>query len=368
MNGSRREFLRTAAMLPFALQHPAVFANPVKRSLTRIATEEAFLTPEIAEGWKSLLANGALDEPGFRRMGTMLFQDNPGSRLIRDRLLDVGERRLQHMDATGIAVQVMSMASPGVQVFETSTAIELAKQSNDRLGEAIAAHPKRFAGLATIAPQSPIDAATELERAVQELGLKGAIINSHTKGEYLDDEKFWPIFEAAQSLNVPIYLHPRTPSPTMIEPYLDYGLYLAGWGFAVETSLHAMRLIGGGVFDQFPNLKVILGHMGEGIPFWLQRLDDQHLLRMKMGGVKKEQKLPSQYFENNFLITTSGVTSHAVLRLVQEVLGAKRILFAADYPYASVEEAVQFMDTAPISDSDRQKIYHNNAEMLFKLS
>jgi 2,3-dihydroxybenzoate decarboxylase len=186
-------------------------------------------------------------------------------------------------------------------------------------------------------------------------------------GEYLDDPKCWAIFEAAESLGAPIYLHPREPAPGLVQPYLDYGLYFAGWGFAAEAGLHAMRLIMCGVFDRFPKLKIIIGHMGEGIPFWLQRIDNRYLLQVKIGAVNKMPRLPSEYFKDNFVITTSGVTHHGVLRLMHEVLGPERILFAADYPYESTEEAVTFMDTAPLAEDDRKKIYEQNATKLLRL-
>jgi 2,3-dihydroxybenzoate decarboxylase len=339
----------------------------MEKQIRRITTEEAFVTPEIAEEWARVLANGAPGEPGFQKMGETILSDNPGTNFVHQRLVDLGQGRIADMDAAGIDFQVISITSPGVQVFEADLGIALARQANDRLSEAVQAHPHRFAGLAAVAPQSPMEAAQEIERAVQQLGLKGALINSHTQGEYLDDPKYWPIFEAAEAHEAPIYLHPRTPSPTMIAPFLDYGLYFAGWGFTIETATHALRLIMGGVFDHFPRLKIILGHMGEGLPYWLQRLDNRYLLQVKIGAVPKMSRLPSEYFKDNFVITTSGVTSPPALRHALEVLGPDLILFAADYPYESVEEAVYFMDTAPISDGDRGKIYQTNAEKLFKL-
>lgn len=366
MNITRRKLLKLSAALPIAF-HTKAYAATDKKNIKRIAIEEAFVTQEIADEWNKIIANGSPGEPGFRMMGATILADNPGTRLIHKRLIDLGDDRIRDMDASGIDMQVISITSPGVQVLEANIARDLAKQANDRLSEAVRSHPDKFAGLAAIAPQLPEDAAKELERAINKLGLKGALINSHTNGEYLDDKKYWPILEAAASLNAPIYLHPRTPANSIIKPYLDYGLYFAGWGFAVETSLHAMRLIMSGVFDQFPNLKIILGHMGEGIPFYLPRIDNRYLLQTKIGAVKMMKKLPSEYFKDNFVITTSGVTSKPALRHAMDELGADKILFAADYPYESVDEAVQFMDTASISDDERNKIYHRNTEKLFNL-
>jgi 2,3-dihydroxybenzoate decarboxylase len=335
--------------------------------MKRIAVEEAFVTQEIADEWANVIATGAKNEPGFRKMGETILADSPGTRIIHERLIDLGAGRIAHMDATGIDIQVISITSPGVQVFEPELATTLARQANDQLSEAIKNHPDRFAGLAAVAPQSPQTAALEIERAIQKLGLCGVLINSHTGGEYLDDQKYWEIFAAAEANNAPIYLHPRTPSPEMISPFLDYGLYFAGWGFTVETATHGLRLIMGGVFDHFPKLKIVLGHMGEGLPYWLQRLDNRYSLQVEIGAVPKMPRLPSEYFKDHFLITTSGVCSPPALRHVLEVLGSDAVLFAADYPYESVEEAVSFLDNAPISDQERRKIYQTNAEKLFRL-
>jgi 5-carboxyvanillate decarboxylase len=334
--------------------------------MRRIAVEEAFLTEDIAREWSKVLA-GASVEPGFRMMGDTMLGQSPGARRVHEQLIDVGAGRIALMDATGIDMQILSMTAPGVQVFDPATATRLARESNDVLVEAIKGHPTRLAGLAAVAPQNPKDAAAELARVAGLSGIKGLIINSHTGGEYLDAAKYWPIFEAAEALGLPLYLHPREPSPSMIGPYLEYGLYFAGWGFAAEVGLHAMRLIMSGVFERFPRLQIILGHMGEAIPFWLQRIDNRYLLQVKIGAVTKLARLPSEYFLQNFVITTSGVCSEPALKLSLDVLGVDRILFAADYPYESVEEAVSFMDRADLSDDARGRIYWQNAARIFHL-
>jgi len=335
-------------------------------AMRRIAIEEAFVTEEIAQEWKKVLASKFV-EPGFQMMGNTILGDDPGARLVHSRLVDAGEGRIKQMDSDGIDFAVLSLTSPGVQAFDAVTATRLAKDANDAMAKAVAANPQRLAALAAVAPHYPAGAASELQRAMTSLGMKGFLINSHTMGEYLDDQKFWPIFEAAQALDAPLYLHPREPGPDLVKPFLDYGLYFAGFGFAVETSLHAMRLIMCGLFDEFPKLKIILGHMGEGLPFWLQRIDNRYLLQVKIGAVKKMKRLPSEYFLDNFLITTSGVMSAPALKLSIEVLGVERIMFAADYPYESVTEGVQFMDTVDIPEEYRRLIYSGNAEKLFKL-
>ena len=335
-------------------------------SFRRIAVEEAFVTPDIMKQWHVVLA-GKDVEPGFARMGETILAQTPGNKVLDDRLLDIGAGRLAHMDAIGIDMQVLSLTSPGVQVFDTDLATRLTADSNDALAAAVRAHPTRFAGLAAIAPQDPVSAAKEIERAATKLKLNGLIVNSHTKGEYLDAPKFTPIFEAAQAADLPIYLHPREPAASWVGPYLDYALWFAGWGFAAETGLHAMRMIMSGLFDRFPKLRIVLGHMGEGLPFWLQRIDNRYLLEVKIGACAKLARLPSEYFLENFVITTSGVTSMPALRLSLDVLGVDRILFAADFPYEDDAEAVRFLDAAGITEDERRKIYQTNAERVFRL-
>ena len=334
-------------------------------AIRRIAVEEAFVTPEIMAQWHVVLS-GRDVEPGFAKMGESILAQTPGTKALDDRLLDIGAGRIAHMDSLGVDVHVLSLTAPGVQVFDAPLATRLAAEANDALAAAVKAHPTRFAGLAAIAPQDPAAAAREIERG-KKLGLCGVIINSHTKSEYLDLRKFRPILEAAEALDMPIYLHPREPAPSMITPYLDYGLYFATWGFSAETGLHAMRLIMSGAFDRHPKLRIVLGHMGEGLPFWLQRIDNRYALQVKIGAVDKLPKPPSQYFLDNFVITTAGVTSMPALRLCLDVLGVERILFAADFPYEDDAEAVRFMDGAQVTEDERRQIYETNARQVFKL-
>jgi len=195
--------------------------------IRRIAVEEAFVTQEIADEWDKVLTSKFI-EPGFLKMGESILAKNEGTKVIHSKLLDLGAGRIAQMDADGIDLAVLSLISPGVQAFDAVTATELAAQSNDVLAAAVTKHPTRFAGLAAIAPHYPKGAVKELERAAGSLGMKGVIVNSHTHGEYLDDQKYWPILEAAESLGLPIYLHPREPAPIMVSPFLDYGLYFAG--------------------------------------------------------------------------------------------------------------------------------------------
>ena len=331
-----------------------------------IAIEEAFVTAEIAAEWKKVLDRPDV-EPGFAKMGESILAETPGNALLHSRLLDIGHGRIAHMDEIGIDMQVLSLTSPGVQVFVPDLATRLAAEANDALAAAVRAAPSRLAGLGAIAPQAPEAAAREIGR-IKTLGLRGLIVNSHTFGEYLDAPRCTPIFEAMEATGLPMYLHPREPAPSMVTPFLDYGLYFAGWGFAVETGLHAMRLIMSGTLARFPKLKIILGHMGEGIPFWLQRIDNRYLLQVKIGAVAKLPRLPSEYFLENFVITTAGVTSMPALRLSIDVLGAERILFAADYPYEDDAEAVRFLNSAALTEQERNLISHQNGERLLGLS
>lgn len=331
----------------------------------RIATEEAFTTPEILDRYRELLREPGVD-PGFGSLWGHFSKHAP----MVGRLLDVGERRIADMDDAGIAMQVLSLTAPGVQVFEAEEAVALARSSNELLADAIRRYPARFAGLAAVAPQNPAEAAKELERGVRRLGLKGAIVNSHTRGEYLDAQKFWPIFEAAEALGVPIYLHPTSLPPAMVQPFLERGLDGAIYGFAAETGLHILRIILAGVFDRFPRLQMVMGHLGEGLPFWLFRIDFMHRAMVKAeryASVKKLNRQPSDYLRDNFHVTTSGMAWEPAILYAQCVLGADRVLYAMDYPYQFVPEEVQVTDGLPISGEDKHKLYQLNAERVFSL-
>jgi 2,3-dihydroxybenzoate decarboxylase len=274
------------------------------------------------------------------------------------------------MDASGIDLQLLLLTSPGVQVFDADTATGLARSVNDELAQAIAAHPDRYAGLAAIAPQDPAAAAKELERAVNGLALKGAVVNSHTQGEYLDDPKYWDIFAAAEALDVPIYLHPNTPPNAMIQPFMERGLDGAVYGFAVETGLHALRLVVSGVFDRFPKLQIVLGHLGEGLPYWLFRIDFMHgasVRAQRYASQPKLQRAASEYLRQNFHYTTSGMAWTPPILYAQSVMGVSRVMYAMDYPYQFVPEEVNVTDALPLGYEDHKAFYQGNAERVFKL-
>ncbi|HWW65283.1 MAG TPA: amidohydrolase family protein [Sphingomonadaceae bacterium] len=339
--------------------------KPIKAKgrIRRIATEEAFATHEQIEALRAVThSNWANADVGFWR--GILSRPNDAR---PPALLDIGEGRLRDMDANGVDMQLLSLTSPGVQMFDADTAAGIATSSNDELAAAIARHPTRFAGLAAIAPQDPARAVKELDRAIGTLKLNGIIINSHTNGEYLDQERYWPILEAAEALNAAIYIHPRTLPESAIGPYLDYNLWSAMWGYAAEAGLHGMRILTSGVLDRFPKLKIVLGHMGEGIPYWVYRIDHMYGVTSRHSAVKLKMK-PSEYLTRNFAITTSGMNHHPALDYCVEVLGADNIMWAIDYPYQDSKEAVTFMDSAALSDAQRAKIYHGNAETLFHIA
>lgn len=340
-------------------------------SYLRIAAEEAFAPPEILERYRALLRDGGHGDPGFQSLcGFYLGNPSPRIAEVISRMTDLGDLRIHDMDQTGIARQILSLTAPGVQIFDKPLAVALARSSNDFLAEAIRRRPDRFSGLAAIAPQEPAVAARELERGVRSLGLKGAIVNSHTRGEYLDDPKFWPIFEAAEALDVPLYLHPNTPPPAMIAPFLDRGLDGAIFGFAVETGLHILRIIVSGVFDRFPRLRLVVGHLGEGLPYWLFRIDFMHDRMMRANrysSLPKLQRKPGDYMRENIFVTTSGMAWEPPILYAQSVLGVDRVLYAMDYPYQFVPEEVSVTDNLPIADADKMKLYQFNAERVFNL-
>ena len=337
----------------------------------RIATEEAFGPPEMFRMYREMLDRKSFDDPGFQSLwGFYLLSRSERATGIIERLQDIGERRIRDMDSAGISRQIVSLTSPGVQVFDAATATALAKSSNDQLADAIRKHPDRFSGLAAVAPQDPSAAATELERGVRKLGLKGAIINSHTLGEYLDDPKFWDIFAAAEALDVPIYLHPNTPSRGMIAPLLERGLDGAIYGFGVETGMHLLAIITSGAFDRFPGLKIVVGHLGEALPFWLFRLDYMHrasVMSQRYARMQPLKEKVSDYMRENVYVTTSGMAWEPAILFCQSVLGMDRVLYAMDYPYQFVVDEVTTSDNLPLSDVDKKKFFQLNAEKVFSL-
>jgi predicted TIM-barrel fold metal-dependent hydrolase len=286
---------------------------------------------------------------------------------LRDRLLDLGELRLREMDESGIDVQVISHANPGTQRMDAATAVPLARQANDGLSEIISAYPERFAGFATLPTPDPGAAADELERTVKELGFKGAMVNGPTNGVWFDDRRFWPICERAQALDVPIYLHPSAPHPDVTKAYYqDYladfpALSAAAWGFMVETATEGIRLILSGMFDVYPDLKIILGHMGEALPFALWRIDNS----LNRPGNKRIAF--RETFCRNFYVTTSGFFSTPALQCCLMELGIDRVLFSVDYPFEENAPGTKWFEGVPLSAEDKAKILNGNAARLLGL-
>jgi len=317
-----------------------------------IALEEHFWTPAVAE------AIGALRNPDA----------GPESELGAN-LADLGERRLAAMDASGVDLQVISHTTPGVQHLDGPTAVPLAREANDVLAAAVQEHPSRFAGLATLPTSDPAAAADELSRSVQELGLLGAMVNGHTSGRFLDDPAFAVLLERFERLDVPLYLHPAEPVPAVREAYYDgfapavsWFLSAAAWGWHSETALHVLRMVVAGVFDRHPGLRVIIGHMGEMLPFMLQRVDEN--LPPRVTGL---DRLPSEYILDRLVITTSGMFSVPPLRCALDVFGIERVLFSIDWPYAPNEEGRRLLGEAALSGEDLEAFAHGNAERVLGL-
>lgn len=303
--------------------------------------------------------------PGFMdRFGRQSFH-NKG-----EQLCDLNERRIAEMDAAGIDMQVLSLTSPGTEALAAEEAVKIASSANEFLAAAIERHPSRFAGLAALPTAAPDLAAGELERMVCQHGFKGAVINGHIQGRYLDDQFFWPIMERAEALQVPLYLHPAPPPQPVIDAYYTGNfpaevtrmLSTAGWGWHIETAVHILRLILSGVFDRYPKLQIMIGHMGEALPFMLPRLD-----LVLQPNLTKLQRPMAAYLRENIHYTFSGFNfTAAFLNLLLEV-GSDRIMFSTDYPYGSLEKGRSFLSQLPVSSPDREKIAHGNAELLLRL-
>jgi predicted TIM-barrel fold metal-dependent hydrolase len=321
-----------------------------------IAIEEHFLTPMYRQHVSANeYRNFYLSSRG-RIMGHDIIEEN----------LDIDERRIANMDANGVELQVLSFGSPGPQGFAADVAIPMARDANDRLYQAIQQNPRRFAGFAALPAADPEAAADELERCVLKLGFKGAMIHSHQQGEFLDARKYWPMWERAETLGVPIYLHPALPHPAVVKAYFDgyEELARAPWGFAVDTSCHFLRLVFCGLFDAYPKLKIILGHLGEGLPFAMHRLHDHSWAAAKRRGLERS---PLEYLQENLLVTTSGNWFEPAFVCTLLALGADNILFAVDWPYESNKTGMEFLKKLAISDADKAKIAHLNAERVLRL-
>jgi predicted TIM-barrel fold metal-dependent hydrolase len=310
----------------------------------------------------------ALEEHYYDRELVATF-DGPEGRApeTRRRLDDLGDLRIKEMDEAGIDVQVISHGAPSTQRLDAETAVRLARNVNDRLAQAIAAYPDRFAAFAALPTPDPKAAADELERTVTQLGFKGAMVHGLTNGVFFDDKRFWSIFERAQALDVPLYVHPAVPHSAVVEVYYqDYladfpTLRTAAWGFTVETATQGIRLVLSGVFDAYPDVKIILGHMGEGLPFLLWRIDHA-LSRPGNRSVSFREQ-----FSQHFYITTSGNFSTPALLCSMMELGVDRILFSVDWPFVPNIPGTKWMNELQLSAEDKIKILSGNAKRLLKM-
>lgn len=284
-------------------------------------------------------------------------------------LLEVGDARIADMDASGIDMQVLSLVNGGMDRLDAATAAALARDANDELAAIVRSRPGRYAGFAALDLQQPEKAAAELERAVRQLGFKGAMIHGTVNGVFLDDPKFTPVFAAAQALDVPVYLHPTTAPAPVQQAYfsglpgrVDFILSRAAWGWHAELGMHCLRLIVSGLFDRFPKLQIIIGHMGENLPFSITRADS-----VLARGAMHLQRRPAEYFHEHFYITTSGYFTLPPFLCALQVVGADRLMFSVDHPFSSNAEARAFLNALPISPQDMEKITHLNAERLLRL-
>lgn len=313
---------------------------------------------------------GFLAGPGRTYKEQMLRAAFLGGERVIKQLCEVGVARIDEMDAAGIDMQILSLNYPGVEQSDPDEAVAVATEANDFLRDAIAQHPTRLAGLAVLPTGAPDKAAQELQARISQKGFKGAIINGHNRGRYLDDPFYTPILECAASLGAPIYLHPTLPPKAVQEasfggfsPAVNFLLAGPAWGWHIETAVHVLRMVAGGVFDRFPTLQVVIGHMGEGLPFMMPRLD-----AFLPQAVTKLQRPVGAYLRENLHYTFGSFNYPSTfLNLALEV-GFERILFSVDYPYGSMKDSRDFLDKLAASPADRARMAHRNAEDLFRLN
>jgi 2,3-dihydroxybenzoate decarboxylase len=321
--------------------------------MRKIAVEEHFTTQAYQAYLAKVTASG-----GFSSLGKLPPQ-------LDAKMLDLGKSRLLEMGESGIDMQVLSLTVPGLERVPAADAVELARDINDELADAMQRNPAHFAGFAALPTLDPQAASAELARAVQKLGLKGAMINGQPQEGFLDDSVYWDIFAQAEALNVPLYLHPSAPTPGTLQAYAGRPELVGPlWRFTVDIATQALRLIFSGVFDRFPKLTIMLGHMGETLPYMLWRLDS----RWKFSPLHRHlEREPSQYIRENMLVTTSGMFSDTALLCAIAALGVERILFAVDYPFEPNNAGAVFIEQVPLAEADREKIASLNAERWLRL-
>jgi len=322
-----------------------------------ITLEEHFATP------------GFLNGPGRDLKEQAEKYNNARAIKLIPQLCDLGAKRIAEMDAAGIDMQIVSLTAPGVEQLDAGEAAAVATETNDFIADAMKKHPDRFGGFAALPTAAPDKAAQELERRVRGQKFAGAIINGHNRGRYLDDKFFWPILECAEKIGAPIYLHPTRPPKPVVEasfagfaPLVSEMFAGPGWGWHIETAVHVLRIILGGVFDRFPNLQIVIGHLGEGLPGMFQRVD------VMAPAVTKLKRPVTAYLRENLHYTFSGFFfPPTFLSLLLELGGVDRIMFSIDHPYQAMPEGRAFLEQLPVTAADRERIAHGNAEKLFKL-
>jgi 2,3-dihydroxybenzoate decarboxylase len=318
--------------------------------MRKIALEEAFTAPSTEPYLKiTLKAVDPSQWPGFIQ------------------LLEDSEERIRQMTEAGVDIFVLSQTSPGVQAEpDAGVAVQRAREANDYLHAQVQLHPDRYRGFAHLPMQDVQAASDELQRCVKELGFLGAMINGNTNGDYLDAEKYLPFWERVVDLDVPIYIHPADP---FVQPYVMEGYPViqgAAWGWSVDNSCHFLRLLFSGLFDRLPELTIILGHMGETLPYFAWRLDSRYEATTS-SDTPRLKKLPSDYFRSNLIITTTGVCQDSSLQCAIAEMGEDRVLFSVDYPYEKTKETANWIETTPLTDAQREKICYSNAERVLRL-
>ena len=326
-----------------------------------VALEEHFVVPELTKRIDPAL----IRQRGFPQPGTPAAAHLPSRQLA-----DLGADRLASMDAGGISVQVLSLSGPGADLLDAARAPQLARDFNDHLAGVIKQHPERYAGFAHLPMTAPEAAADELERTIRELDFKGAVVNGLTDGRFLDDPWFEPILARAVTLDVPIYIHPHLPPRSVFAAYysglpgnIGTMLSMAGWGWHSEVAIHILRLVLAGTLEKHPKLKLIIGHMGEGLPAMLQRCDEVFGRLAE----SRSSRLISQTILDQVWITTSGFFSLPPFMTALLTFGVERILFSVDYPFSNNELGREFLDHLPVGAADKTKIAHGNADALLKL-
>ena len=318
--------------------------------IRKIALEEHFMAPDFIEYWSTTFGNIS-PELSDKALGA---------------LSDFGGRRLDDMDRNGIEFAVLGLAGPGVQAeTDTTLATRRAREVNDFLKVEIEKNPKRYGGLAHVAVQNARGAADELDRCITQLGFSGVMINGATHGLYLDDPSLEVFWERAAALKAPVYIHPNNPvdHPSMYAGHPE--LWGPMWSWGVETATHAMRIVTAGVFDRHPDARLILGHMGEAIPFQMWRIDSRWAIANRQG--RTLEHAPSHYIAKNIMVTTSGVCSPEPLQCAVDALGASNVMFSADYPFERTAEASHFIETVNIDETLRQQICWDNAKRILNL-